>query len=95
MLGDLSVLLRAHVPAALVFLVVICGVLVQLQPSLCLGPFLFEVIYGCPPRHLGLDITAASEVPSLSDRLHERDVMHNLIQQHLLRAQEHMKRDKH
>jgi hypothetical protein len=57
-----------------------------------LGRSLFEVLYGCPPRHLGLDITAASEVPSLSDWLHEKDVMHNLIQQHLLRAQEHMKR---
>lgn len=62
-----------------------------------LGCSPFEVLYGCPPRHLGLDLTAASEVPSLSDRLHERDVMHGLIQQHLLRAQERMKRqsDKH
>lgn len=62
-----------------------------------LGRSPFDVLYGYPLRHLGLDISAASEVPSLSDWLHERDVMHSLIQQHLLRAQERMKRqaDKH
>ena len=62
-----------------------------------LGRSPFEVLYVYPPRHLGLDISAASEVPSLSAWMHDRDLMHSLIQQHLQRASERMKRhaDKH
>lgn len=67
------------------------------SPHSALGRSPFEVLYVCPPRHLGLDISAASQVPSLSEWLHERDLMHSLIQQHLLRAQARMKlqTDKH
>jgi hypothetical protein len=53
-----------------------------------LGRTPFEVLYGFPPRHLGLELSAAAPVPELSEWL---------VRQHLLRAQERMKRqaDKH
>jgi hypothetical protein len=57
-----------------------------------LGRSPFEVLYGYPPRHIGLDVSAAAPVPELSQWLEERDLMHRLIQQHLLRAQDRMKR---
>jgi hypothetical protein len=62
-----------------------------------LGRTPFEVLYGFPPRHLGLDLSAAALVPELSEWLHERELMQQLVRQHLLRAQERMKRqaDKH
>lgn len=62
-----------------------------------LGRTPFEVLYGFPPRHLGLDIAAASLVPDLKDWLSKRELMHQLVRQHLLRAQDRMKRqvDKH
>jgi hypothetical protein len=51
----------------------------------------FEVLYGFPPRHFGLDASSVSVVPELSDWLEERALMHSLIKQHLLRAQARMK----
>lgn len=57
-----------------------------------LGRTPFEVLYGFPPRHLVLDVDAAVPVPELSQWLQDRDLMHSVIQQHLLRAQERMKR---
>jgi hypothetical protein len=62
-----------------------------------LGRTPFEVLYGFPPRHLGLDIALAAPVPDLSAWLSERELMHQLVHQHLLRAQDRMKRqaDKH
>lgn len=51
----------------------------------------FEVLYGRRPRSLGLTVDATT--PSdLSDWLHERHTMQNLVRQHLLRAQDRMKR---
>jgi hypothetical protein len=62
-----------------------------------LGRTPFEVLYGFPPRYLGLDLSAAAPVPELSEWLQERELMQQLVRQHLLRAQERMKRqaDKH
>jgi hypothetical protein len=62
-----------------------------------LGRTPFEILYGFPPRQLGLDVASAAPVPDLSAWLSECDLMHQLVRQHLLRAQEHMKRqaDKH
>jgi transposase InsO family protein len=62
-----------------------------------LGRSPFEVLYGFPPRHLGLDISAAAPVPELHQWLSDRDLMQRLVQQHLHRAQHRMKRqaDKH
>jgi hypothetical protein len=57
-----------------------------------LGRSPFEVLYGYLPRHIGLDVSAAAPVPELSQWLEERELMHRLIQQHLLRAQDRMKR---
>lgn len=57
-----------------------------------LGRSPFEVLYGHAPRHFGLDSASACAAPDLSSWLHEREVMQSLIQQHLLRAQDRMKR---
>jgi hypothetical protein len=51
-----------------------------------LGRSPFEVLYGYPPRHIGLDVSSPAPVPELSQWLEERELMHRLIQQHLLRA---------
>jgi transposase InsO family protein len=57
----------------------------------------FEVLYGFPPRHFGLDSSQVTSVPELSQWMSERAVMQELVKQHLLRAQDRMKRqaDKH
>lgn len=47
--------------------------------SLQLTPF--EVLYGYPPRHLGVDFRAACDVPSLHVWLDERKVVVQLVQQ--------------
>lgn len=62
-----------------------------------LGRSPFEVLYGCQPRHLGLDITMAAPVPELHQWLEDRELMQSLVRQHLLRAQACMKHqaDKH
>jgi len=57
-----------------------------------LGRSPFEVLYGNPPRHLGLDLDVVAPVPELSKWLEERAIMQDLIRQHLLRAQARMKR---
>lgn len=51
-----------------------------------LGRSSFEVLYGCQPRHLGLDVTLASPVPELTEWLEARELMQALVRQHLLRA---------
>jgi hypothetical protein len=63
--------------------------------SLQLTPF--EVLYGYPPRHLGVDFRAACDVPSLQVWLDERKVVVQLVQQQLARAQLRQKTqaDKH
>jgi hypothetical protein len=62
-----------------------------------LGRSPFEVLYGCQPRHLGLDISLASPVSELTEWFEDRELMQALVRQHLLRAQARMKRqaDKH
>jgi hypothetical protein len=57
-----------------------------------LGGSPFEVLYGCSPRHLGIDPSSASSSTDLSTWLQERQVMKGLIKQHLSRAQDRMKR---
>jgi hypothetical protein len=46
----------------------------------------FEVLYGFPPHHFGVDASMVSTAPTLSQWLNERAVMHELVKQHLLRA---------
>lgn len=57
-----------------------------------LGKTPFEVLYGCPPRHMGLDDDVAAPVPDLQEWLAGRAQMQELVQQHLLRTQDQMKR---
>jgi len=57
-----------------------------------LGKSPFEVLYGFPPRHMGLDVDSVPQVPDLASWLAGRRHMQELVQQHLLRAQERMKR---
>lgn len=57
-----------------------------------LGRTPFEVLYGCPPRHLGINVEDAAPVPDLHHWLEERTLMHNLVQLHLQRAQDRMQR---
>ena len=57
-----------------------------------LGRSPFEVLYGYPPRHIGLDVSSAAPVPELSQWLEERELMHRLVQQHLLHAQDRRKK---
>lgn len=57
-----------------------------------LGKSPFEVLYGCPPRHMGLGVDSVAPVPDLQSWLSDRALMQDLIRQHLLRARERMKR---
>lgn len=52
----------------------------------------FEVLYGHTPKHFGVDIKAACQVPSLAQWLQDKAVMADLVQQHLACAQHRMKR---
>ena len=56
------------------------------SPHSTLGGSPFEVLYGLPPCHLGLDLPLASPAPELQTWLEEHAVMHDLVHQHLLRA---------
>jgi hypothetical protein len=57
----------------------------------------FEVLYGQKPRHLGIDIIQSCAVPDLQLWLKQRHTMVQLLQQQLIRAQQHQKyqADKH
>lgn len=57
----------------------------------------FEVLYGQPPRHLGIDVMESCVVPDLQEWLLKRKLMLQLIQQQLSRAQQRQKHqaDKH
>lgn len=57
-----------------------------------LGRSPFEVLYGYPLRHFGLDIDAVASVPDLQNWMTNRATMQALVKQHLLRAQDRMKR---
>ena len=54
------------------------------------------VLYGHEPRHFGISESAV-QVPELTDWLQERQLMTDLVRQHLLRAKDRMKKqaDKH
>ena len=56
-----------------------------------LGRSPFEASYGHPPRHFGISNLHSASVPELDEWLKERDLLTQLIQQHLSRAQQHMK----
>jgi len=62
-----------------------------------LGKSPFEALYGYAPRHFGLSATDVAPGGDLATWLREREVMNNLLRQHLLRAQDRMKKqaDKH
>ena len=51
----------------------------------------FEALYGYPPRHFGITAVDSVSVPELSAWLQGRQVMTDLIHQHLSRAKEHLK----
>jgi hypothetical protein len=57
----------------------------------------FEVLYGHPPRHFGVDVVESCAIPDLQQWLRDRDTMTKLLQQHLERQQQRMKAqvDKH
>lgn len=56
-----------------------------------MGTTPFEVLYGHPPRHLGLPDPSTVSVKDLADWLTERNLLHKLIHQQLVRAQNRMK----
>ncbi|WVZ89147.1 hypothetical protein U9M48_035592 [Paspalum notatum var. saurae] len=52
----------------------------------------FEVLYGHSPRSLGFTPSDACEHTDLSDWLKDKELMNRLLQQHLLHAQQRMKK---
>jgi hypothetical protein len=62
------------------------------SPHSALGRSPFEALYGFPPRHFGISTLDSVLVPELSTWLTDRAIMSELIQQHLARAKERMKR---
>jgi len=56
-----------------------------------LGKTPFEVLYGNPPRHLGISDIFSCQAPELEEWLHERETLSKVIQQQLQRAQQRMK----
>jgi len=52
----------------------------------------FEALYGYMPRHFGISAVDSIEPRELADWLNDRQVMTDLIHQHLSRAKERMKR---
>ncbi|KAJ1269984.1 hypothetical protein BS78_06G020100 [Paspalum vaginatum] len=57
----------------------------------------FEALYGYVPRHFGISVDDAIQVSDLSDWLHERHLMTDVVKLHLARAKNRMKQqaDKH
>jgi hypothetical protein len=62
------------------------------SPHSSLGTSPFKVLYGREPNHLGLSVVNVHPVPELQQWLDERQVMLDLVKQHLLRAQARIKR---
>ena len=56
-----------------------------------LGRSPFEVLYGFPPRHFGLNVDELQDVPDLHDWMQQRELMQSVVKQHLLRANARMK----
>jgi hypothetical protein len=61
-------------------------------PHSALGSSPFEVLYGHRPRHFEITDISAVTVSDLYNWVHERELMQKLIKQHLLRAQDRMKK---
>ena len=57
-----------------------------------LGRSPFEVLYGFPPRLLSVNLDDVAPVPELHKWMADRELMHTVVKQHLLRAQARMKR---
>jgi hypothetical protein len=57
-----------------------------------LGRSPFEVLYGYKPKHFGLSAASVTSVPELNEWMQEREVMNKVIQLHLQRACDRMKR---
>ena len=57
-----------------------------------LGSSPFEVLYGFPPRLLLVNLDDVAPVPELHKWMADRELIHNVVKQHLLRAQARMKR---
>jgi hypothetical protein len=55
-----------------------------------LGKSPFEVLYGYPPRHLGISTVDAVPVLDLQSWLSQSELMTHVVRHHLLRAQQHM-----
>jgi hypothetical protein len=51
----------------------------------------FEALYGYPPRHFGLSSVPTTSITTLDEWLKERQLVTNLIKQHLARASLRMK----
>jgi transposase InsO family protein len=62
------------------------------SPHSALGRSPFEALYGFPPRHFGISALDSVSVPELSTWLTDRATISDLLQQHLARAKERMKR---
>jgi hypothetical protein len=56
-----------------------------------LGKTPFEVLYGHPPRHFGVDIVESCAIPDLQLWLKDRTTMTALLHQHLTRQNQRMK----
>jgi hypothetical protein len=61
-------------------------------PHSALGSSPFKVLYGHRLRHFGITDTSAVTVSDLHTWVQERELMQKLIKQHLLRAQDRMKK---
>ena len=64
----------------------------MLLPIPLLGSLLSKLLYGYPPRHFGISVFDDVAVPELSTWLQNRQVISELIKQHVARAKERMKR---
>jgi transposase InsO family protein len=62
------------------------------SPHSAIGRSPFEALYGYPPRYFGIAAMDSVSIPELSDWLQDRQVMSDLILQHLAHAKECMKR---
>lgn len=62
------------------------------SPHSATGYSPFEALYGYPPRHFGISVLDDVAMPELSTWLQDRQVVTDLIRQHLARAKERMKR---
>jgi hypothetical protein len=57
-----------------------------------LGRSLFEVLYGFAPQQFGLHASDDPPISDLTDWLRDRELMSEVIQQHLHRAKHRMKK---